>query len=692
MQRLLVISCVALTIGAISLEARSSTPIERTDPCGALSDSVVKAAARSADTATSLGHRLALRCRNDAASLLAAGSALRLAVPRLTDTSIMYNPTAGQAEALLSRAVQLEPRSASAWAEYGLLLDARSSRGAEAVAAITRALRLATKGDSSAIPRSLLSALHLARGRELQEELDRWRWLKDGSRLPVTTPTCFMAYGAFCENYDQPTEFNQALADAPSISGDLASRRQAVLAELDVALRVDASNVVAALRYDRELALGEEWDTLAASANRQQRGNADSALLLAVRGLALARIGQLEAADTLFQRAVAVLPESLRARFTQAPPHGDSAVTSWDSQRSLWVTGFNEALVEYRARLTYALLVLGNPETGVRGDETPQGDVLIRYGWPRMISQVQREMDKVMTPTQVREALDPQAQGARAGIYSVGSRGGRWVFWTYRMDEPSFAFEVGQYQRLARPIRESQADAFLTVAHNDRPFAFHSRVAPHRFQLQAQVVRFHASNPDTTLVAIYGIVPSALYGIPPREALATGLFVFADTAATPRWQRQGTFDAGPGLDLSYTLSLPAGDYRYRIEALAHAESVAATRVDSFTTANESVYGLKRGESGRGEYTVTLELLGRTRRSLPVRLLSRIGLAKGERTPRVALEWQNTRLLAPDGRAVDYVAIQLPEDIKGEYELAVTVAERGTNRRATARRAITVLGL
>jgi len=587
-----------------------------------------------------------------------------------------------------------------------------------------------------------LSALHLARGRELQEELDRWRWLKDGSRLPVTTPTCFMAYGAFCENYDQPTEFNQALADAPSISGDLASRRQAVLAELDVALRVDASNVVAALRYDRELALGEEWDTLAASANRQQRGNADSALLLAVRGLALARIGQLEAADTLFQRAVAVLPESLRARFTQAPPHGDSAVTSWDSQRSLWVTGFNEALVEYRARLTYALLVLGNPETGVRGDETPQGDVLIRYGWPRMISQVQREMDKVMTPTQVREALDPQAQGARAGIYSVGSRGGRWVFWTYRMDEPSFAFEVGQYQRLARPIRESQADAFLTVAHNDRPFAFHSRVAPHRFQLQAQVVRFHASNPDTTLVAIYGIVPSALYGIPPREALATGLFVFADTAATPRWQRQGTFDAGPGLDLSYTLSLPAGDYRYRIEALAHAESVAATRVDSFTTANESpdslslsdllvalsanpmvgdeptrwtdlaispsrtltfapganvwlvweVYGLKRGESGRGEYTVTLELLGRTRRSLPVRLLSRIGLAKGERTPRVALEWQNTRLLAPDGRAVDYVAIQLPEDIKGEYELAVTVAERGTNRRATARRAITVLGL
>jgi hypothetical protein len=88
--------------------------------------------------------------------------------------------------------------------------------------------------------------------------------------------------------------------------------------------------------------------------------------------------------------------------------------------------------------------------------------------------------------------------------------------------------------------------------------------------------------------------------------------------------------------------------------------------------------------------VTLELLDRNRQSLPVRLLSRIGLAKGERTPRVALEWQSTRLLAPDGRGVEYLAIQLPEDIKGEYELAVTVAERGTNRRATARRVITVL--
>jgi hypothetical protein len=101
------------------------------------------------------------------------------------------------------------------------------------------------------------------------------------------------------------------------------------------------------------------------------------------------------------------------------------------------------------------------------------------------------------------------------------------------------------------------------------------------------------------------------------------------------------------------------------------------------------YGLQPGAQGTSRYQVTLALRDINARAAPLRLLERLGVGRRQGTPAVSLEWASERRLSPDGRALEYVAVELPADIEGRYELVVTVTDPATGRSARSSRTLTI---
>jgi hypothetical protein len=100
------------------------------------------------------------------------------------------------------------------------------------------------------------------------------------------------------------------------------------------------------------------------------------------------------------------------------------------------------------------------------------------------------------------------------------------------------------------------------------------------------------------------------------------------------------------------------------------------------------YGLKPTDRGMGHYHVAVTVQDVTAKPLLVRLLGRVG---GAKTPGqgVTLEWDSDRPLAADGRALEYVSIELPAEAVGDYVLVVALKD-AQGRTTTATRAISVL--
>ena len=731
--------CDVLAALLLVLQSAAAAP----GKCAGYVSQVVAGVAVGADRGVALGaaRRLNRECRNDFDALFRAGQALSRAsgFERGRDRELRQ-----AARPLLDRATQLRTRHAGAWLEFGLLLRKQGGIQVDAQRALRRALELADAYPDSTPP-AALAEINFQRGRYYQDLLDRMRWLKDAGPIGVSSPSC-VGLGAFCENYTRPAEFNQRLADAPVAVGDFAQRRERVLHYLESALRADSGVQEAFERYARELALGEEWDRLAEVAHRAEREGRFPGVATAVRGLAAARLGRLAGADSLYRLAIPQLPDTLRTWYERPPLGLDSLPDFWVRARPLWVTPFNELQVEYWTRVTYALSMLGDREAGVLGPETPIGDALIRYGWPRMITQVTRDAGRILTSAgyeaaqgylDCAAATDPANCVPAPGGAARDESGGRWLFWTYARDRPSLMFELRPSARVARYLVESSAGEYADQHRAATPLTIQSRVAPKTFRLPVQVARFRGGTGSETSLAVHSVVATRQLELPPQDSLMVGLFLFRDTAGFPLTARQtAKYAAGEGVALSYRVALAPGRYAYSLEAFAPAFGGAATardtvaapvwRADSLQLSDLLVahrvvsrvegepltwrdltiepsrtlevtpgaslwvvweaYGIVPDGRGIGHYDVTLSLQDAEARALPMRLLERLGV--GRREQGVELAWSAERRLSADGRALEYVSLELPGEAVGEYRLAVTV--RAGERVARSVRRLTVV--
>ena len=101
------------------------------------------------------------------------------------------------------------------------------------------------------------------------------------------------------------------------------------------------------------------------------------------------------------------------------------------------------------------------------------------------------------------------------------------------------------------------------------------------------------------------------------------------------------------------------------------------------------YGLRAGAQGVAEYHVRLAVEDANARPQLLRLLSRFGLGGKPSGTAAVIEWDAQRPLAPDGRALEYVSVQLPDDAAGTYAITVTITDR-TGRLTRATRRITIV--
>ncbi|HET7790376.1 MAG TPA: hypothetical protein VFD85_13320 [Gemmatimonadales bacterium] len=716
--------------------------------CGALADSVGVAIA-STRNALPFAQRLVLECRDDFDALFRAGRAIN-GVTRFAEASAADLPLRVRAGELLDRAARLHPFDAAAWFELGLAQKKRGGLELEAYRSIQRALDLARDHPDSTSP-ALLADIYFQLARRTQSWVDQFRWLKDPHDLAVTTPGCG-SLGAFCSNYTRPAEFNERLARAPWVALDLEGERDSVISLYRLVLRLAPGKAEAGRLLLRELALGDEWERAEASARGLAAGGVETGFFSAVAGLAERRLNHLAAADSLMRSAIPLLPDTLR-RWYEHPPSGlDTVSDFWRRSRPLWLVPYNELELEYWSRLTYAFLVLGSDEGGVLGPETPQGDALIRYGWPRVETQVVRDARQALNEGQQDAAAvilgcmksdvgGPVCNSPRGEGMSGDQSGGRWLVWTYESDQPSLIFEQRPSARVARYVFDGAAENYATQLRRASPLTFTSKLAPVTVRVPVQVVRFKGDSAGgTTAVVVYGLVPAGQMHVSAGDSITAGFFVFQDTAGFPAaWQSTGRFGGGPALGLTYRLGLPPGRYAYSFEALAPAYGAAGSTRDSLVlrawhpdslqlsdlllahrvdpkrdgpsltwsdldidpsrtltvVSGSSVwvvwetYGLRPGPEGTARYDVSLSVTDLSAKPLPVRLLERLGLKDAAPRAAISLAWTSERPLAPDGRALEYVGLELPQGAVGRYDLTVTVRDPATSRTATTERAIDV---
>lgn len=719
--------------------------------CSAVADSIV---ARAADRTVALRLTAALenRCITDFDALYRAGRALGRAARR--DSADTDRPIRDAAYRLLGRAVELRSGSSAAWLEYSLLLRKRGGSTLDGQRYVYRAVLLAERRIDT-MPGPLLGELYVQLARDRQDWVDRLRWLKDGAHLPTVTLAC-SDLGMFCENYTRPASFNEIVRDAPVVAPDLDFRREELLQTYERALRYDSLSLDAAVGRARELALGEEWEPLLAVARRMRGHGEGWGFFGMIEALARYRLGRPFAADSLFAATLPVLADSL-SRWYRPPADLAAIPDFWARGRPLWLVPVNEFELEYRARVTEALLTLGDAEARVQGPETPQGDALIRYGPPHLITQFSRDASKIVSAAQMTVLLEfleyclsakprrelqeaacnaPQQPGAEDHDFS----GGRWIVWTYAMDRPSMIFEIRTGQRVPRYYFDGPAREYAEQLRARSPMTFESRLAPNTVGLPLQVARFRGETPERTVAAFYGVVPAREMGLPRAESLATGLFLFRAGGAQPVARSVARHVPGAALLLTYSIPLPAGRYRYNVEAWSEARGAAAVARDSLlapewradslmvsdllladtlrTTTPRAgqrwsdlgvagsptvafapgssvwivweTYSLRAGEDGATRYRVSVELRDETNRALAIRLLERVGLARRQREA-VTLTWDAERPLVEDGQPMlDWARLELPNEARGTYRLVVTVSEPRTGRTASAARVLAVV--
>ena len=267
-----------------------------------------------------------------------------------------------------------------------------------------------------------------------------------------------------------------------------------------------------------------------------------------------------------------------------------------------------------------------------------------------------------------------------------------------------------------------------------------SRVAPRLFALQPQVVRFRGVASDVTEVAWFAVVPNAAMGVGSGQPEILGGFVFRDTTGLPIvMARQDTSNALPTLPLTFQGRVPTGRYLYALEARTSGTAATAQgrldapvwdgdtmRTSDLLIALENAppsdrrpltwrdlrlepsrtlqvhpgtplwvvwetYGLRPiGGAGLVRYDVVLEVRDATKRSLPVRLLRRLGIGGPPGAFAASLNWQAEVEPAPDGRVLDFVQLQLPVGATGTYEVRISVTEFGSGRMVAASRVIAVV--
>lgn len=635
-----------------------------------------------------------------------------------------------EAEKMLERALTLLGDDPEVLLELGLLFRKQQIR-VDAKRVLERAWAAAERKGKALSPEQR-ARLHFELGRTYEAWWEDWQNLHSIPPAAQGTMHCAALSAALpAAAADElqrithpdasvlcPEQWADQLQGLIPLADHKSEERERMLAHFRLALEADPAHVDAAGALLGHLADLGEWQEYERVARRlllvlPQDGRAQLFL-----GLGLHELRRDAEADSAFRRALAllppaerrifediapVLPKATRAKYVALDSAGRAETTRrWLAATDpLYLTDAEERRLEHYTRLAWAELKFSAPASGLRGWDSDRGRIWVRYGPPWRWYQC---------------------------CYGGG---GRTIYWSYGRQGPVFVFGKQLAYRRARLTEVAQ----VAAEHLDEraPELYRPRAITALHDLPHQVARFRGGGPGLTRLEIYASPPIDSLGVPSGGQLEAGVFLF-DHDYSPVWQRkhQASY-SGMEIGLTYRVDLPAGEYRYGVEARAvaadtvaraagrargtlsvpgfppgrlalsdlllaqgiRARPQATRREELLIVPNRTlrvpagnaihlyfeVYGLAPGE-GLGRYTAELAVEDSTRRNVVERIARGVEELFRRAAPEARVSWERTAPIRDDV-VIDYLAVELPALSPGEYVVRLKVTDRASGQTADA---------
>ncbi|MGD8698944.1 MAG: GWxTD domain-containing protein, partial [Gemmatimonadales bacterium] len=302
---------------------------------------------------------------------------------------------------------------------------------------------------------------------------------------------------------DGPVRYgNEYMQTAPPIQGSGHVAKEEMIEHYRAAIRHDPSHVGASIRLMGQLLDEYRLGEYLAIGRRLQVANPERPMPYLYLGLGLHIAGREDQAGEAFEDGLARLPDVERSQvesLAEVMRREDAELyldleeelreeydeRYWRLTDPLYLTDANERRLEHLARVAYADLRFSAPEAGLRGWETDQGIIYVRYGPPLSIASF---------------GASPYSQG---NPYAVGRRS---IIWSYGKDGPVFIF-----RQMPGYMNARFAGDYKFIADNYRylaPSTYDNIPSiPELFELPVQLARFRGESVDEIALEVHAALP-----------------------------------------------------------------------------------------------------------------------------------------------------------------------------------------
>ena len=217
-----------------------------------------------------------------------------------------------------------------------------------------------------------------------------------------------------------------------------------------------------------------------------------------------------------------VLSPSAEARYAELKGRGKAAFEAafWKQRDPLFLTRFNERLLEHFTRLAYVNMRYGDPEKGIDGWRTDQGKTYMRFGPPKLKYRTRPSADASFQ----RASMTNERPWLNSSKESWEYNGFKITF------EDEFVRRKFKFQRTFNP----DADSKLRYDHlvETQPEIYDADLGRTRFDIPIVLTQFRGQNGATRIELFYGLTTNRItlfqYDDVVKVKVRQGFFLFDD--------------------------------------------------------------------------------------------------------------------------------------------------------------------
>lgn len=242
-------------------------------------------------------------------------------------------------------------------------------------------------------------------------------------------------------------------------------------------------------------------------------------------GLGFYRLGRYKEANNEYAIAKSLMDEKERKVFDSVDPilslkeqkeyrqsenKSEFIKSFWKKRDPLFLTEYNERILEHYSRIAYVNLRFGVPRLGIDGYETDRGQIYIRYGEPKIKRKIRPEIENGIFYPITDVWIYDNFQFVFEDVYSS--------------DNYTFSDAMPGASRIGSRYPGSYTWQAIELR-NKMPEIYEYKIKGRRFELPHLWANFRSNNDKNLVKIAYGI-PSAMLESSP--VIQKGLFLFDD--------------------------------------------------------------------------------------------------------------------------------------------------------------------